>query len=163
MANGELNFSIRDNTGETGPVNIHTGAVTAVSLPDLLTEIGALRTAIDGVSIGVIADEELKVFDTRLSGARASSKLAQKGVKWLCSYMDNTAFFDDPVNAIPNAGYQKIFTFSIPCADLTLLPDGEEYLDLTAGVGLALKTAFDATSRSPYGGRGLLQTVRYVD
>jgi hypothetical protein len=163
MANGELKFTVRDNTGEVGPVEIHTGAVTAVSLPDLLTEIGALRTAIDGVSIGVMATESLKVFETKLSALKASSQLAQKGVKWLCGYVDNTAFFDDPVNAIPNAGYQKVFTFTIPCADLTLLPSGEEELNLVAGAGLAFKTAFDATARSPYGGRVLLQYMKYVD
>lgn len=163
MANGELKFTVRDNTGEIGPVEIHTGAVTAISLPDLLTEIAALRTAIDGVSIGVLASESLKVFETKLNSAKAASQLAQKGVKWLCGYTDNQQFFDPGVNAIPNAGYQKVFTFTIPCADLTLLVTGDEELVLTSGPGLAFKTAFDATARSPYGGTALLQYMKYVD
>lgn len=163
MANGELKFTIRDNTGEVGPAEIHTGAITAVSLPDTLTQIAAVRTAIDGISIGVLASESLKVFETKLSAAKAASQLAQKGVKWLCGYADTQQFFDPGVNAIPNAGYQKVFTFTIPCADLTLLVTGEENLNLAAGPGLAFKTAFDAIARSPYGGTCTLQYVKYVD
>lgn len=163
MAGGELKFTVRDNTGEIGPVEIHTGSVDAVSLPGLLTQVGTLRTAVDGVVIGVISAESLKVFETKLSAAKAASQLAQKGVKWLCGYADSQQFFDPGVNAIPNAGYQKVFTFTIPCADLTLLVSGEEALSLTSGPGLAFKTAFDATARSPYGGSASLQYMKYVD
>lgn len=163
MANGELDFKVRDNTGETGPVSIHTGAITALSLPDTLTQVAAVRTAIDAISIGVVANERLSVFDTKLSGLKASSQLAQKGVKWLVTYMDTQQFFDPPVNAIPNAAYQQLYTFTVPCADLTLLVSGQETLDLTAGPGLAFKTAVDAIGRSPYGGTISVQSVKYVD
>lgn len=160
---GELKFTLRDNSAETGRVEIHTGNVTALSLPDLLTEVGALRGAIEGLTIGVMAAEALSVFETKLSAASAASPLAQKGVKWTVGYADVTAFFDDPVNAIPNAGYNKIFTFSIPTADLTLLPDGEEELDLTTGAAETFVTAFEETARSPYGGRVNVLYIRYSD
>jgi hypothetical protein len=160
---GELKFTLRDNSAETGRVEIHTGDVTASSLPGLLTQVGALRTAIDGITIGVMAGEALSVFETKLSSASAASPLAQKGVKWTVGYADITAFFDDPVNAIPNAGYNKIFTQTIPTADLTLLPTGEEELDLTANPALAFVTAFENTARSPYGGRVNVLYIRYSD
>jgi len=160
---GELKFALRDNSAETGRVEIHTGNVTAASLPGLLTEVGALRGAIEGITIGVMAKESLSVFETQLSAASAASPLAQKGVKWTVGYSDVTAFFDDPVNAIPNAGYQKIFTFTIPTADLTLLPSGEEELDLTVNPGLAFVTALENTARSPYGGEINVLYVRYSD
>lgn len=160
---GELDFSLRDNSAEVGKVNIHTGEITAVSLPGILTEVGALRTAIDGITIGVIASESLEVFNTKLSAASAASPLAQRGVKWTVGYADITQFFDPPVNAIPNAGYQKIFTFTIPTADLTLLPTGTEELDLTVNPALAFVTAFEQTGRSPYGGRVDVLYIKYTD
>lgn len=160
---GELKFAIRDNSGELGRSNIHTGNVTAASLPGLLTQIGALRTAIDGLSIGVMAKESLSVFETDLSAARPNDPLAQRGVKWTVGYHDNTPFFDDPVNAIPNIGYQKAFTFTIAAADLSLLDDGEEELDLAGTEAAAFVTAFQATARSPYGGAVIVDYIKYTD
>lgn len=160
---GELKFAIRDNSGELGRSNIHTGNVTAASLPGLLTEVGALRTAIDGLSIGVVAKESLSVFETDLSAARPADTAAQRGVKWTVGYHDNTPFFDDPVNAIPNIGYQKAFTFTIACADLSLLEDGQETLDLTVEPALAFVTAFENTARSPYGGNVIVDYIKYTD
>lgn len=161
---GELKFTLRDNSAETGRVEIHTGNVTAASLPGLLTEVGELRTAIEGITIGVMAAEALSVFETKLSAASAASPLAQKGVKWTVGYSDNQPFFDPPVNAIPNAGYNKIFTQTIPTADLTLLPDGQEDLNLEDGGPVeAFVDAFEQTARSPYGGTVTVLYIRYSD
>lgn len=160
---GELKFTLRDNSAETSRVEIHTGSVDAVSLPGLLTEVGAMRTAIEGLTLGVVAAEALSVFETKLSALAAASQLAQRGIKWTAGYSDSQQFFDPGVNAIPNAGYQKIFTFQIPTADLSLLASGEEELDLTAGAGLAFKTAFENTARSPYGGTTTLLYIKYTD
>lgn len=165
MANGELGFTMRDNNGDTSVFGIHTGAVTAVSLPGLLTQVGQVRTAIEGITLGVMAKERLKVFETALSGARAASQLAQTEIKWLATYHDNTQFFDAPVNAIPNAGYGKPFSIEIPTADLSLLADGDETLDITTpgSPGNNFKLAFDAVARSPYGGVGVLDEVRLAE
>jgi len=162
MAGGELGFTMRDNNGDTGSFGIHTGAVTAVSLPGLLTQVGTIRAAVEGITLGVAAAERLAVFNTKLSALRAASPVAQVETKWVVGYHDNTAFFDDPVNAIPNAGYQKPFTFEVPTADYSLLDDGEELLDLTVNPGLAFKTAIEATARSPYGGVAVVDYVRVM-
>ena len=147
------NFTILDHNGEKSTTSFYTGNVTAVSLPGLLTEFGALRTAIDGITLGTLAQEELKVFSTKLSNTRPSDQNAQRERKWLVVYEDNLPFFDDPVNAIPNEGYKKVFTFEIATADISgrLNPNSDE-ADLTnAGID-AFKTAFEAIARSPYGG-----------
>jgi hypothetical protein len=162
MAGGELEFKLRDNSRELGTVQIHTGAVTAGSLPGLLTEVGQLRGAIEGITIGVMAKESLKVFDTILSGASPASPLAQRGVKWTVGYYDETQFID-VVNAVENPGYLKNFTFTIPTADLSLLADGQEDLDLTVNPGLEFVTRFENTGRSPYGGTPKVTYVRYTD
>lgn len=162
MAGGELEFKIRDNSRELGSVEIHTGAVTAASLPGLLTEVGALRTAIDGLVIGTMAKESLKVFDTILSGAAPTDTNAQRGIKWTVGYYDETQFID-VVNAVANPGYLKNFKITIPTADLSLLADGQEELDLTAGAALAFVTAFENTARSPYGGTTKITYIKYTD
>jgi hypothetical protein len=161
---GELGFSIRDNNGDVTSTGIHTGEVTAISIPGLLVQVGQLRTALEGVTLGVMAAERLSVFNTKLSALRAASTIAQVETKWVVGYHDNTAFFDDPVNAIPNAGYQKPFTFEIGTADYSLLDDGSESLDITTALapGTVLKTVLEATARSPYGGEIIVDYIRVM-
>lgn len=156
-------FSIRDNSREMGRTEFNIVDITVDSIGQTLTDFGALRTAIDGISIGVMAKEALVMDETNLSALAPTNPLAQKGIKWSVQYSDNQAFFDDPVNAIPNAGFQQIFTNQIPCADLSLLDDGEEDLDLTVNPGLAFRTAFEDIVRSPYGGTVQLLRVYYAD
>lgn len=159
---GQLSFTVLDNSNEKSNFSIWTGEVTAASLPGLLTEVGTLRTAIDGLVIGTVHKEQLKVFDTVLSNTRPANKFAQRESKWLVTYEDILAFFDDPVNAIPNEGFGKVFNIEIGTADLALLPDGSESLDITAGAAATFVTAFEATARSPYGGTVNVLSIRYV-
>lgn len=160
---GELGFTLLDHSNEIGRVNIHTGNVTAVSLPGLLTEVGALRGAIEGITLGVVSRESLKVFDTQLANEPPVDENAQVERGWLVSYEDNLPFFDDPVNAIPNAGYHKKFTVVIPTADIEgrLLPESDK-ADLTDTQMAAFVTAFETTARSPYGGTVTVLEVRHV-
>lgn len=150
---GRLGFTLIDHSNEQGRVSLATGEVTAVSLPGLLSQVGALRGAIEGITLGVVAKESLMVFDTQLANAAPSDENAQVERAWMVSYEDATAFFDDPVNAIPNAGYRKKFTLTIPTADIVgrLLP-GTDQADLSDSGIAAFVTAFETTARSPYGG-----------
>lgn len=152
-------LSIRDWDLKLGTTQINTGIVTALTLPGLLTQIGALRTAIDNIVIGVVANESQQVFNTILSQAAPTSEFAQRGNKWLVSYHDNTPFFDAPLNAIPNDAYLRKFSIMIPTADNSLLDLNETKLDITAGPGLAFKTAFEAIAKSPAGGSVVLDFV----
>lgn len=154
MANGGVTYTLLDFDRESGSTNIQTGAVTAVSLPGLLTQIGALRTAIEGITVGVVSGESLYAFRTRLSNTPPSDPNAQRERVWVVHYEDTTAFFDDPVNAIPNAGFGKNFTVAIPTADFsgTRLLANSEDADLTEASIAAFVTAFEAMARSPYGG-----------
>jgi hypothetical protein len=156
-------LSLRDNSREVGRSDFNIDPITVGNIGDILTAVGTFRTAVEGITLGVGAKESLVMDETNLSALAPTNPNAQRGIKWKVQYSDNTPFFDPPVNAIPNAGYQQIFTNSIPTADLSLLDDGEEELDLTAGPGLAFKTAFDAFVKSPYGGDTVLLRVYYAD
>lgn len=156
-------LTLRDNSRETTRSDFNIDDITVGNIGDILTAVGTFRSAVDGITLGTPAKEALVMDETNLSAAAPSNPLAQRGVKWKVQYSDNTQYFDPPVNAIPNAGYQQIFTNTIGTANLALLEDGEEDLDLTAGAGLAFKTSFDAFVKSPYGGDAVLLRVYYAD
>lgn len=162
MAGERWSETISDYNGETSTLSVGVGAVTAVSLPGLLTNIAALRAAIDGLIIGVPKSDTLTAYKTPISNALPSDPNAQVERKWLVTYDDITAFFDDPVNAIPNAGFGKIFNIEIATADADLLEDNQEFLDISAGPGLAFATAFNNMARSPYGGEARVLTIELV-
>jgi hypothetical protein len=161
MAGGEIVLSVRDYDGDVGTTSLRTGAVTAVSLPGLLTQIGAYRTAVEGLIIGEMAKESLTAFSTILSQDRPSDQFAQRDTKWLVHYHDNTQFFDAPLNAIPNAGYLKPFSVELPTANLALLDEGSTVLPALAIS--AYKAAAEAVGRSPYGGAIIIDYIEYAE
>lgn len=150
---GYGSFSFLDHNGERSNMQFYTGNVTAVSLPGLLTQWGALRSAIEDITLGTVSQEELSVFRTKISNTLPADENAQRERKWLVVYEDNLPFFDPPTNAIPNGGYRKVFTFELPIALLTgqLQPNSDQ-ADLTTDEMAAFVTAFQAIARSPYGG-----------
>lgn len=163
MAQGGY-FSILDWDSEVSAFSFNTGAVTAVSLPGLLTQFGALRTAAEAMILGTIQEEAQYVFKTKLDNTPPTDKNAQRERKWLITYEDNTPFFDPGVNSIPNAGYKKVFTSELPTANATLLPAapaGDE-LDLTAAPTDDFVTAFEALVKSPYGGAAHVLKISLV-
>ena len=162
---GRLGFQMIDYSREKSGFSMATGEVTAVSLPDLLTEVGALRTAIEGITLGNVANESLNVFDTNLTNAAATSPLAQVESCWLVTYEDELPFFDDPVNAIPNEGYGRQFTLTIPTAEIAtagrVLANSDQANLAETGMA-AFVTAFEETARSPYGGTVNVIGIKHV-
>jgi hypothetical protein len=162
---GQLTFSLLDYSREKSSFSITTGDVTAVSLPGLLSEVGALRTAIEGITLGTVSDEALRAFNTNLSNTPPTNPLAQVESAWLVTYEDATPFFDDPINAIPNEGYGRLFTLTIPTADIAaagrLAPNSDEAVLTEPGMA-AFVSALETTARSPYGGNIRVVSIRHV-
>ena len=153
--------TIVDYNGETSTTGVNIGNVTAVSLPGLLTDIATLRTAISGLIVGNQRSDRLTAYNTTLNPALPTSTDAQVERKWRVVYTDTQAFFDDPVNAIPNAGFGKLFDIEIATADSTLLDNNSEFLDIDSpGAGADFVDAFETIARSPYGGT---VTVQYIE
>lgn len=162
MAGEAWTYTLTDYNGEVSTTTVLTGAVTAVSLPGLLSDIADLVDAIDDMVLGVRKSDSLRAFKTPGSNALASDPNAQVERKWLVTYDDITQFFDPPTNAIPNAGFGKVFNLEIGTADASLLADNQEFLDLSAGPGLAFTTAFQAMGRTPYGGTPRVLSIELV-
>lgn len=161
---GRIGFQMVDYSNEKKNFSLATGEVTAVSLPGLLTEVGTLRSAIEAITLGNMAKESLSVFDTNLNAVPPASQTAQIEKSWLVTYRDVTQFFDDPINAIPNEGYGRLYTMTIPTADdagVPLLPESDN-ADLTQSAMAAFVAAFEQTARSPAGGEVEVRTVRFV-
>ncbi len=162
---GRLGFSMLDYSREKKAFSLATGEVTATSLPGLLIEVGALRTAIEGITLGVVSDESLNVFNTNLNNTPPVNPLAQIESAWLVTYEDVTAFFDAPINAIPNEGFGRLFTLTIPTSDIAaagrLAPNSDQAVLTEAGIA-AFISAFETTARTPYGGLSNVVSIRHV-
>lgn len=115
-------------------------------------ELQAIVDAVDAIILGSAASgtkTTSEVIDAGTPSPPADVD-ANRGNKWLLRIQDATA--------------NKIFTHEIGTADNAQLPSpGDDYLDLTAGVGLALKTAVEAGYESPYGNVGVLLSVQQVN
>ena len=109
--------------------------LTAANVAATETLVDNLTTAIEAITLGVLAKESLIFDETHLSDLPAASQLAQRENKLLLRYHSTVT--------------GKKFRASVPCFDLTTLPNNSEFLNLNAGVGAALKTAFEAVVRSP--------------
>ena len=154
MAGERLTVGFLDYSNEPSTSGIHVGAVTAVSLPGLLSDIADYIAAVDAITLGTIRDDTLIAYSTNRSSVPPTDVNAQRERKWLVRYVDTLPFFDDPVNAIPNAGFGLGFTFTIPTADIAnanLLPN-TDLADLTDVQIAAFVAAFEVLARSPYGG-----------
>lgn len=104
----------RDYSGETKSVRLYTGEITAVSLPGLLTQLGAFTTALDAVTLGVRAKQQWGE-ETVVSNDRAASKVAQVESELLVRCQGETS--------------QAPFSFRIPTVDY----DAFNYADPPAG------------------------------
>lgn len=156
-------LSIRDNSKELTRSDWNIDPITVGDIGDILAAITTFKTAVSGIVLGVLAKEALVMDETNLSALAPTDVLAQRGIKWTVQYTDNTPFFDPGVNAIPNKGYQQVFTNTIGTAKIALLANGQEDLNLAAGPGAAFQTIFNTFVKSPYGGDGLLLRVYYSD
>ena len=130
-------LTIRDYSKETSRFTVNYGAVTAVSLPGLLTDWGNLKTATQGIILGVQANETLNIDNTILSTAVPASPFAQRELKIEVSYTGDVS--------------GKTFQVEIPTPDLAALTlnNTDEVLLADGGVMAAFVTAFETIARSP--------------
>lgn len=108
-------------------------AVTAGNIVAQTAAIAALRLAVEGLTLGLEVAASIVAFDYIAAGI-VTEPLAQRENKWLCRYHDN-------------AGTK--FRLELPCAKLSLLDTGTEFLDLAGTEAAAFKSAFEAYVVSP--------------
>lgn len=152
MAGAFFNYGIRDSSNEVGVSKWNVGDLTTVTLATALTQMGELKTAIDAVILGEGASSGWGDID-QLAVVRPTAAGCQRGIKW-------TVAWQDSVTGGKGNNY-------IPTADLALLPlvggVRSEDMDISAGVGLALKTKIEALCKSPAGNALVVYRIYYAD
>lgn len=128
---------------------------TSINADDAVTDpnVQALADALDAVIRGS-AIKAVKSIRTTVDAGSAvppADVEANRKNKWL---------FRTQVSAEDG----KIYTNELGTADNTALPSpATDFLDLTAGLGLALKTAWETVYESPQGNAGVLISVQQVN
>lgn len=141
-------LSIRDYSREIGSTQFNIGDLTAISLPGALADMGDLRVAIEAVILGNVANSRWG-DDDFVSATAPTDPQAQRGVKWTIAWRDT-------VTGVPGQNF-------IPTADLSHLMTNSDEMDITAGVGLALKNAVDTLCKSPAGNAVSVYRIYYSD
>lgn len=154
-----LSYTITDYNEEISTAVFNLRPVTALNFPTLLTDTGALRGAIENITLGVVKSEKAVAFNTVVSNALPSSKTAQVELKWLVTYEDTTPEY---AVGVPNPGYLKQFQNEIATADPSLIGTNNEFMDLSINPGLAFVTAFEAAVVSPYQGQPRVLSIQLV-
>jgi hypothetical protein len=129
-----VSFTIADYSDERSTVSVPIGAITVLGLPGLLTQIGAMRAAVEGLSSGIVQRESWGET-SKLTNVLPASQSAQRESKILVVYEDTVTF--------------DLYRAEIPCRDdsaITLITNTDE-IDMSAGAALAFKTAFDAMAQ----------------
>jgi len=134
---GIAQFTMLDYSNEKSSLQVYVGDITAISLPGFLTDFGALRTAIEGITLGKVHQEAWIGDRTVLDSVPPTDPNAQREVKWLVRYTGDTS--------------GKLFSVEIATAELAgghLLP-GSDMADLTETDMAAFVTAFEDIARTP--------------
>lgn len=151
-----MSMTLADNTvkangePETTSTIFPVVTMTPANAAAQVTLQGNLRTAIAAIVLGNFLKNEVTYVVNRTGNGPSADPLAQRENKWLFRYHDPVTF-------------QKA-TLSVGTADLTAKIANSEFVDLTAGDGLALKTAFQAVVVSPYDAANMavLDSVQFV-
>lgn len=152
MAGSYYSYGFRDSSNEVSVSKWNVGDLTPVTLATALTEMGNLATAMLAVTLGTGASSGWGDND-QLAVVRPTAAECQRGIKW-------TVAWQDTVTGSKGNNY-------IPTANLSLLPlvggVRSEDLDISAGVGLALKQKIEALCKSPAGNAILVYRIYYAD
>lgn len=120
---------------ETASWTVPITTITAGNIVAVETAAGNLATAVAALSLGNNWKHEVTASRMEVAKTPSASELAQRENKYLARYHD--------------AVTGKKFRVSFPCADLTVKIANSEFVDLSAGLGATLKTAFEAVVVSP--------------
>lgn len=136
MAVHKSNFTFLDYSNEKSVVSMYNGQITAASIAGFLTAFGGMRTALEGITLGVVHQEAWVGDQTLLSNDPPTNVFAQRELKWLVTYRGDTS--------------NKIFNLTIPTADPTgRLVAGTDLANLANTEMAAFVTAFEAFAKTP--------------
>lgn len=141
----------RFNASTVDRLALPTSTQINVDAAESVANLQALDAALNAVILGS-SIRGVRTVDETIDGGSAVPPTdvdANRGSKWLFRSQD--------------AITQEIFTNELGTADLSALPSSvTDFLDLSAGLGLALKNAWDAVYETKNGNAGVLLSVQQV-
>ena len=123
----KFNLTYMDNTLEKSVASFQGVDMTAVNFDAQVALQNAITAAVAGINNGVVIQTNRIAVVTDATPA-APAVGVQREIKFMARW---------------HAG-AELHRTEIPCADLSVMISGSEIVDLTAGAGLAFKTAFEA-------------------
>jgi len=133
----KVNITFTDFGGETTTTGLRGATITSANYDAQVTLITALRAAMEAITLGVQRKYQIVAADNVLSTANAAVATAQREIKWLVTYHDNTSGkqYQSEIGTADLAGHIT------PGTDFAPLADGAEIQDFV--------TAFEAFVRAP--------------
>ena len=131
----EVSASVLDYSEETSSFNFKIGAITALNIAGVLSEIGNWRNALNNIIVGVLKQDTIILDRNNYTNTPPIDANAQIEMKWLLSYEGNTS--------------KKKFRTEIPTADTSKLVPGTDKANLTNVDIAAYITAFEQLAKSP--------------
>jgi hypothetical protein len=149
MANSEYSVTFRDYSQELSRFRVNTVLLTAANFTAQMGLMGALLTALGGVTMGTPAKETRTAQSNTLSAGLPGSSEAQREKKWLVRSEDNVTHL--------------IFRNEVPTADLSLLTGNSDTItDFTPTALAAFKSAWEAVVVSEDGNACTIRSMEYV-
>lgn len=146
---GKFSVTYKDYNGESSTAAFDIDEIVSGNIATITPQLGSLESALADVTIGRRTRSTTIANVDDNGDASASDQFAQREVKWLFTLVDSVT--------------GETLRREVPCADLSLLANNVDTLDLTAGDGASLKSAVQAVVINPRTGNSVILTeVRFV-
>lgn len=154
-------ITLEDYDGEKSRMNLNPGPLTSVNYDAKRAALDTLKDSLAAITRGEVRATNFSIV-TAESTAAVADQFAQREAKWLVTYRDVTQFLDVG-NTIENVGFGNLYSIEIPTADVSLLDNNSDFLDLTLGAVVTFIAAFEAVQNSPTGGNEIeVVSIRHV-
>ena len=150
MAGGHFGeFVLLDYSEKTSTMRFNFGAITAVSIGGFLTQFGALRTALDGITLGTVTKERWVGDSTILDNTPPTDHNAVRELAWLVEYEGAT-------------DTRGLHTCRIAAPDTAKTYPGRDIADYTDSDIVAFITAFEALVVDPITGDNVVVSEMFL-
>jgi hypothetical protein len=153
-----LSLTIQDASAETSVSSFNLGLQTPATIAANIVKTNALQNAIVGIILGNLFKSKYVYFDNTMNANVPTNQAAQKEMKWMVHYHDNT----DTFGALQNPHFGDKYVVSIACPDTSKLVEGTDRADLTETAVATFVTAFEDVALAPGGGAAKIDYIEIV-
>lgn len=141
---GKVSFKFKDHSGESSTFSLSTDDITALNLEAVEALRAALKTALEGVTVGRIANETMLAVAIDNGQAPAGNALAVRELKWLLMLNDSVT--------------GELLHRELATPDLTKVQANTDFANMSDAAWISLKGAIDGNYNNPETGNSLILT-----